>query len=59
MNHFYDPLVSQLQFMNKEGLLRDENLAMLIVSEDMTDLFHLIENYTPPTLEKWLTEDKS
>ncbi len=59
VNQFYNPLIEQLQLMNREGLLRDENLAMLIVSESIEDVLAQMDNYTPPMLEKWLREENT
>ncbi|MCB0802341.1 MAG: TIGR00730 family Rossman fold protein [Flavobacteriales bacterium] len=59
VNQFYNPLIEQLKLMNKEGLLKDENLGMLLVSEDIQEVIQLMSDYTPPPLEKWLTEEKS
>jgi uncharacterized protein (TIGR00730 family) len=59
VNGFYNPLIEQLNLMNREGLLRDENLAMLIVSERIEDVLSKMDNYTPPTIEKLLRENNS
>ena len=59
VNQLYNPLIEQLQLMNREGLLRDENLAMLIVSESIEDVLAQMDNYTPPMLEKWLREENT
>lgn len=59
VNDFYNPLIAQLNLMNREGLLRDENLAMLIVSNSIENVLQQMDDYTPPPLDKLLTEEKT
>lgn len=59
VNGFYRPLIEQLKLMNREGLLQDKNLDMLIVSAEIADILTQMSSYTPPIIEKWLTEENT
>lgn len=41
-NNFFDPLLSQMRFMVKEGFLRDENLDLVTITESPQKLFSMI-----------------
>lgn len=51
---YYDQLLVLLQSMVSNGLLRQENYDMLLVSKDVTELLTKMAQYTNPKIEKWL-----
>jgi uncharacterized protein (TIGR00730 family) len=58
INGFYDPLLHMLQVMVENGFLKEINQKMLIVSDSIEDLLSQMNNYTAPTVTKWITSDK-
>ncbi|REG91133.1 LOG family protein [Flavobacterium aquicola] len=51
---YYDALITFLQTMTDKGLLKESNQQMLLVSGTIDDLLEKMENYTPPTVGKWI-----
>jgi hypothetical protein len=39
-------------------LLKEINYKMLLVSSNIEQLLHLMDNYVAPAVGKWITEDK-
>jgi hypothetical protein len=58
INGFYDPLLHMLQVMVENGFLKEINQKMLIVSDSIEDLLSQMNNYTAPSVTKWITSDK-
>ncbi len=54
INGFYDPLIAQIDMMVKEGFLRMENRGLMVISDNIEDLFTKMENYEPVPVMKWL-----
>lgn len=57
VNGFYDALITLLETMTNQGLLKEANQKMLLISDNIDDLLLQMKNYTPPTVGKWI--DKS
>ncbi|WP_312555213.1 LOG family protein [Empedobacter brevis] len=55
---FYDDLLLFIKSMVTKGFLKQENYDMLIVSDDLDDLFDQIKNYVAPTVGKWINENQ-
>jgi len=55
---FFDSLKTLLQTMVDKGFLKKANHQMLLVSKDVNDLLVQMKNYVPPTITKWITEQK-
>ncbi|MDM1070979.1 TIGR00730 family Rossman fold protein [Empedobacter brevis] len=55
---FYDDLLLFIKSMVTKGFLKQENYDMLIVSDDLDDLFDQIKNYKAPTVGKWINENQ-
>lgn len=51
---YFDPLLTFLAHTVEEGFVRQENHAMIAVSESPADLLERLSAYTPPTVEKWI-----
>lgn len=56
VNGYYDHLIAQMKHMVQEGLLKSEHFDMLVIKNDAEKLLDKMQNYTPPELERWLTE---
>ncbi|HOW10904.1 MAG TPA: TIGR00730 family Rossman fold protein [Bacteroidales bacterium] len=59
INGFYDPLRILTQKMVTEGFLKEENRKMLLISDDITELLDLMENYTAPSVDKWISRENN
>lgn len=59
VNGYYDHLLAQIKHMNKERLLKDKYLDMLIIENEIEVLLEKMESYQHPEIEKWLKEDKT
>ena len=57
VNGFYDHLLRQLDHMVEEGFLKQANRDILLISDSIEHLFHLMENYVPQPAFKWLERD--
>lgn len=57
INGFYDSLIQLIQSMVENGLLKEENQKMLIVSNSIEILLEKMKNYSPPTVQKWISKD--
>jgi uncharacterized protein (TIGR00730 family) len=55
---FYSPLLNLAGHMVEKGFLKKVNYDMLLVSDDPRGLLHLMQTYTPPAVQKWITKDK-
>lgn len=58
VNGFYDALITLLETMTQQGLLKEVNQKMLLVSNDIDDLLDQMKNYTAPTVGKWIDKEK-
>ena len=58
INGFYDSLIELTKVMVEKGLLKDVNQQMLLVSDNIDDLLHQMQNYDPPTVGKWIDGKK-
>jgi len=59
INGFYDPLRILTHKMVTEGFLKEENRKMLLISDDITELLDLMENYTAPSVDKWISRENN
>ena len=53
-NGYFDPLVTMLDQMVREGFLSDSSRAMLLVETEPEALLRRMEGYRPPTVPRWL-----
>lgn len=54
---FYDPLMALLRTMVKEGFLKEANLQMVLVSDNIDDLLNQMRSYVAPTVGKWIHKE--
>jgi uncharacterized protein (TIGR00730 family) len=51
---FFDRLLSFVDHSVNECFVRTENRAMVLVSKGADDLLQRLEDYVPPSVEKWI-----
>ncbi|PKA10417.1 Rossman fold protein, TIGR00730 family [Leptospira meyeri] len=56
-NGFYNPLVQMFQSMVGAGFLKKENMNLVLILNETKDILSHLQNYSPSTTEKWLSED--
>ncbi|WP_306352527.1 TIGR00730 family Rossman fold protein [Flavobacterium sp. '19STA2R22 D10 B1'] len=54
-NGYYDYLIAFIEHMTGQGLLKEANQKMLLVSDSINDLLDQMRRYDPPTVGKWIT----
>lgn len=54
IDHFYNKLLAFMEHMVNEGLLKNENLKMVLTRENPVALLEAMHNYSPPKVEKWI-----
>lgn len=57
LDGFYDSLNVMIQTMVDKGFLKEVNQQMLLVSDNIDDLFYKMKNYVAPTVGKWINEE--
>jgi uncharacterized protein (TIGR00730 family) len=58
INGYYDSLITFTQTMVQNGLLKEVNQKMLLVSDNIEDLLLQMKNYVAPTVGKWINNDQ-
>lgn len=58
-NGFYDDLIQLLETMTMKGLLKFENLSLLIVDNDIDRLLSKMASFKPKTVPKWLKVERT
>ncbi|MCG9970262.1 TIGR00730 family Rossman fold protein [Christiangramia crocea] len=56
---FYDDLVSMFQKMTSKGLLKEDNLDILLVSDDFEKLLELMRKFEPKPVPKWMNKNQT
>ena len=56
-NGFYNSLIELINSMATKGFVKDINLQMLIISEDIDDLLDKMKRYKAPIVGKWISEE--
>ncbi|WP_295180840.1 TIGR00730 family Rossman fold protein [uncultured Christiangramia sp.] len=59
INGFYDDLLSMLKKMTAKGLLKEENLEILLVADNMEELLKLMHNYKARPVPKWMNKNQT
>lgn len=55
---YFRRLIEFLDHSVAEGFLRPENQALLLISDEIEDLFKKLDQYRPVNVEKWLRHDR-
>ena len=56
-NGFYNSLIEFINSMATKGFVKDINLQMLIISDDIDDLLDKMKRYKAPIVGKWISEE--
>jgi uncharacterized protein (TIGR00730 family) len=54
---FFDPMLALLDHATREGFIRPEHRASVLVDTDPAALLDRLAAWSPPALEKWLDRD--
>lgn len=57
--HFYDDLLKMMQNMVEKGLLKKENMGLVLVSDNIEDLLVKMRNFTPLPVPKWMNKNQT
>jgi uncharacterized protein (TIGR00730 family) len=57
VNGYYDQLIAMVSTMLKRDFIKQENQTMFLVSDNIEDLLEMMENYVPPAVPQWITEE--
>jgi hypothetical protein len=58
-NGFYDDLINMLERMTMKGLLKFENLSLLIVDDNIDTLLDKMRAFKPKSVPKWLKVERT
>lgn len=58
VNGFYDHILAQLDHMVQEGFLKQVNRDILLVADNIAELYDKMESYVPQPAFKWLDRDQ-
>ncbi len=56
---FYDDLINMLQKMTAKGLLKQDNLDILLVSDDFEELLEQMRHFKPKPVPKWMNKHQT
>ncbi|APG58977.1 TIGR00730 family Rossman fold protein [Christiangramia salexigens] len=56
---FYDDLLEMLNKMTEKGLLKKDNLEILLVSDNFEDLYDKMLSYEPLPVPKWMNKNQT
>jgi hypothetical protein len=59
VNGFYDDLLQLLETMVRRGFLSMENYELLLVDTEAEGLLNKMQQFKPPDIPHWLTEERS
>lgn len=59
INGYYDDLIELLHNMVRKGLLKEENMNLVLVSETMEMLFEKMLNFKPMPVPKWMNKNQT
>ena len=56
---FYDDLIAMLQKMTEKGLLKPDNLDILLISDDFEELLGKMREFKPKPVPKWMNKNQT
>ncbi len=56
INGFYDSLFKMMQIMVDEGFVKNINLNMVLIDDNLDSLLHQMQNYIAPEVPKWINK---
>lgn len=58
-NGYFDDLINMMRNMVRKGLLKKENLDIVLISETVEDLYEKMLYFKPMPVPKWLNKDQT
>lgn len=59
INGFYDDLIQMLIKMTEKGLLKQDNLEILLISDNYDDLLNKMRNFESKPVPKWMNKNQT
>lgn len=59
INNFYDDLLTMLHKMVTKKLLKEENLSLVIVSDNIENLLQKMKDFKPLPVPKWMNKNQT
>ncbi|MEP6904129.1 MAG: TIGR00730 family Rossman fold protein [Actinomycetota bacterium] len=56
---FYDNLIAMFDFATRENFVRDEHRKLVLIESEIEKLYELMNNFSPPMIEKWLDKEST
>lgn len=56
---YFDDLLELMQKMVAKGLLKEDNMELVLVSSNINDLFDKMQNYKPMPVPKWMNKNQT
>lgn len=56
---FYDDLIKMLETMTSKGLLKQDNLDIILVSDDFDELLDAMRKFQPKPVPKWMNKNQT
>lgn len=57
INGYYDDLINLINTMVDKRFLKDINKRMVLVSDEIEELLHLMQSYVAPEVPKWINHE--
>jgi len=58
-NGYYDDLIEMMHKMVRKGLLKEDNLNLVLIDESMDGLYEKMVNFIPMPVPKWMKKDQT
>lgn len=58
-NGYFDNLIEMMHNMVRKGLLKEENLDLVLISETMDGLYQKMQYFKPMPVPKWMNKDQT
>ncbi|CAN5152814.1 TIGR00730 family Rossman fold protein [soil metagenome] len=59
LNGYYNDLLDMMDNMVRKGLLKEDNLNLVLVAETIEDLFEQMQYFKPMPVPKWMNKDQT
>lgn len=59
VNGYYDDLIELMKNMVRKGLLKKENLDLVLIAETIEELYEKMRLYKPIPVQKWMNNDQT
>lgn len=58
-NGYFDDLIHMMDSMVRKGLLREDNMNLVLVDQTMEGLFEKMQQFEPMPVPKWMNKDQT